>query len=250
MNNLQGERWVSNKSFVSYCILKLSQALSVDNLFYIILNINHISLQKKLLIFSVGPSRVRMLLTPWNPSAEGTLTWESEGGSSQSPPVSPRTSCLWHPQVSDTPHPTNTPIPGIADWNSALWPFQRELNKWILELKRKTSPSFQPAWIGSCFPQSPRRWCSDFSWCHYSVRYCSSHLLKHFQHKLIFSHVSPLVFHYTTQNFSFKKMPLTHQNRNDAFEFLFHQITDYFVIEILNWFPLQRQEITLRWKQL
>lgn len=80
--------------------------------------------------------------------------------------------------------------------------------------------------------------------------YCSSHLLKQFQHKLIFFHVLPFVFHYSAPNFSFKKMFSTHQNRNDAFEFLFHQITDYFVIEILNWFPLQRQEITLRWKQL
>lgn len=212
-----------------------------------------------MIIVYVAASTVRMWFTHRNVSAEGTLTWENGGGSSQSPPVSPRMLCLWHPQVSDTPHPTNTQIPGIFDWalphwsSAPVWPFGlstfTSINEESLSWKGKHFPPSRLPGLGAAFPRAEEVM-QGFWWSHHSVYYCSSHLLKHFQHKLIFSHVFPLVFHYSVWNFSFRKMFSTHQNRNDAFEFLFHQITNYFVIKILNWFPLQRQELMLRWKQL
>lgn len=195
-----------------------------------------------------------MLFTP---SAEGTLTWENEGGSSQSPPASPRTSCLWHPQVSDTPHPKNTRIPGVSGWalphwNTAPdWPFGLSTGNQLLTQSMKNcwaekqNISLLPNCLGwellSPGPMEVMQWLLMVSLCRVLLLFPSIQTLPT---QTDFFPCFPTCFPLHCVNFSFKKMFSTHQNRNDAFEFLFHQITNYFVIEILNRFPLQREEIT------
>lgn len=189
-----------------YCILKLSQALSVDNLFYIILNIHQISLQKKLIIFSVGASRVRMLSHPGVPQLRehsrekmrvvlhGLLQFLQECRVCGIP----RSQALLVLQTHQFQGLLTETLPSGLSKGSSI-------NEEFLSWKGKHFPPSSLPGLGAAFPRAHGGDAVTFHGVTIQY-YCSSHLLKHFQHKLIFSHISPLVFHYTIQNFSFKKM--------------------------------------------